>query len=170
MTNFYENTDNTDSNTDSSDDSTHNIVVSERLFDTNYYETQENDNTYYITVPYLINANYLKDLHISSRGFFNNSLNLVKKYIREYTVSAEIPDSAPLEIVKTSYIYLPNGFTMANVIIKTFWIKIVQRRWRKVFQKRKEVFQTIRTAIINREYRSDRFSIPKLRGCLADMK
>ena len=170
MTNFYENTDNTDSDTDSSDDSTHNIVVSERLFDTNYYETQENDNTYYITVPYLINANYLKDLHISSRGFFNNSLNLVKKYIREYTVSAEISDSAPLEIVKTSYIYLPNGFTMANVIIKTFWIKIVQRRWRKVFQKRKEVFQTIRTAIINREYRSDRFSIPKLRGCLADMK
>lgn len=170
MTNFYENTDNTDSDTDSSDDSTHNIVVSERLFDTNYYETQENDNTYYITVPYLINANYLKDLHISSRGFFNNSLNLVKKYIREYTVSAEIPDSAPLEIVKTNYIYLPNGFTMANVIIKTFWIKIVQRRWRKVFQKRKEVFQTIRTAIINREYRSDRFSIPKLRGCLADMK
>ena len=170
MTNFYENTDNTDSDTDSSDDSTHNIVVSERLFDTNYYETQENDNTYYITVPYLINANYLKDLHISSRGFFNNSLNLVKKYIREYTVSAEISDSAPLEIVKTNYIYLPNGFTMANVIIKTFWIKIVQRRWRKVFQKRKEVFQTIRTAIINREYRSDRFSIPKLRGCLADMK
>ena len=172
MTNFYENDNNAD-NTDNEsfcDDETTNIVLSERLFDTNYYETQENDNTYYITVPYRINDNYLKDLHISSRGFFNNSLNSVKKYIREYTVSAEIPDSAPLEIVKTSYIYLPNGFTMANIIIKTFWIKIVQRRWRKVFQKRKEVFQTIRTAIINREYRSDRFIIPKLRGCLADMK
>ena len=172
MTNFYENDNNADNtdNESSYDDETSNIVLSERLFDTNYYETQENDNTYYITVPYRINDNYLKDLHISSRGFFSNSLNLVKKYIREYTVSAEIPDSAPLEIVKTSYIYLPNGFTMANIIIKTFWIKIVQRRWRKVFQKRKEVIRTIRTAIINREYRSDRFSIPKLRGCLADMK
>jgi hypothetical protein len=164
MTNFNENNDNDD------DDETTNIVLSERLFDTNYYETLENDNTYYITVPYRINNNYLKDLHISSRGFFNNSVHTIKKYIREYTISAEIPDSAPLEIVKTSYINLPNGFTMANIIIKTFWIKIVQRRWRKVFQKRKEMIQTIRTAIINREYRSDRFSIPKLRGCLADMK
>jgi hypothetical protein len=146
------------------------IATDERLFDTNYYETMEQDNTYYITVPYRINENYLKDLHISSRGFFNHSLQTVQNYICEYTVSALIDYSTPVEIVKTSYIQLSGGFTMYNIIIKTFWLKIVQRRWRNVLKKRKEIIQGIRESIRNREYRNERFQIPQLRGCLADIK
>jgi hypothetical protein len=168
MTNCEEETDSDNEMTDDQVKS-ESIATEERLFDTNYYASLEHDNTYYITVPYRINENYLKDLHISSRGFANNSLQSVKNYIREYTISALIDESVPIDIVKTSYIQLPGGFTLYNVIIKTFWLKIVQRRWRNVLKKRKEVFQTIRTAIINREYRSDRFAIPQLRGCLADI-
>lgn len=173
MTN-YEETDNedTDSDNEMTDDQVKSelIATNERLFDTDYYETLERDNTYYITVPYRINENYLKDLHISSRGFANHSLQSVQNYIREYTVSALIDESAPVEIVKTSYIQLPGGFTMYNVIIKTFWLKIVQRRWRNVLRKRREVVQGIRESIRNREYRNCRFHIPQLRGCLADIK
>jgi hypothetical protein len=183
MTN-YEETDNEDTDnedtdnedTDSDNEMTDNqvkselIATSERLFDTEYYASLEHDNTYYITVPYRINENYLKDLHISSRGFANHSLQSVQNYIREYTVSALIDESAPVEIVKTSYIQLPSGFTMYNVIIKTFWLKIVQRRWRNVLRKRREVVQGIRESIRNREYRNCRFHIPQLRGCLADIK
>jgi len=146
------------------------IAESENLFDDDYYETLERNNTYYITVPYKIENNYLKDLHISSRGFFENSSQTVKNYIREYTVSSAIPDNSSLEIVKTSYIQLPGGFTMYNIIIKTFWLKIVQRRWRNVLKKRREIIQDIRESIKNREYRNERLQIPQLRGCLADIK
>jgi hypothetical protein len=175
MTN-YEDTDSdnemTDSDNEMSDDQVKSelIATNERLFDTEYYASLERDNTYYITVPYRINENYLKDLHISSRGFANNSLQSVKKYIREYTISALIDESAPVEIVKTRYIQLPGGFTLYNVIIKTFWLKIVQRRWRNVLIKRREVIQGICESIKNREYRNCRFYIPQLRGCLADIK
>ena len=180
MTN-YEETNNEDTDSDNEDTDSDNemndnqvksesIATDERLFDNNYYETLEQDNTYYITVPYRINENYLKDLHISSRGFANNSLQSVKNYIREYTISALIDESAPIHIVKTSYIQLPGGFTLYNVIIKTFWLKIVQRRWRNVLKKRREIIQGIRESIKNREYRNERFHIPKLRGCLVDIK
>jgi hypothetical protein len=146
------------------------IATDERLFDTDYYETLEHNNTYYITVPYRINNNYLKDLHISSRGFASNSLQSVKNYICEYTVSAIINESTPVEIVKTSYIQLPSGFTLYNVIIKTFWLKIVQRRWRNVLRKRRKIIQDIRKFIKNREYINEILQIPQLRGCLADIK
>jgi len=125
------------------------IANSEHLYDADYYATFERDNTYYLTIPYLHENNYLKDLHISTRGFFNHSLYSVQNYIREYTVSSVIPDNSSLEIVKTSYVQLPGGFTVANVIIKTFWLRIVQRRWRNVLKKHIQ---------------------PQLRGCLADMK
>ena len=169
MTNYEEDTDSDNEMTDDQVKS-ESIATEERLFDTDYYASLERDNTYYITVPYRINENYLKDLHISSRGFANNSLQSVKNYIREYTISALIDESAPIHIVKTSYIQLPGGFTMANVIIKTFWLKIVQRRWRNVLRKRREVIQGIRELIKNREYGDERFHIPQLRGCLADIK
>lgn len=168
--NYYEETD-SDSEV-LTDDQTKSkaIAESENLFDDDYYETLERNNTYYITVPYKIENNYLKDLHISSRGFFENSPQTVKNYIREYTVSSAIPDNSSLEIVKTSYIQLPGGFTMYNIIIKTFWLKIVQRRWRNVLKKRREIIQDIRESIKNREYRNERLQIPQLRGCLADIK
>jgi hypothetical protein len=142
------------------------IADSENLFDTDYYASLEQDNTYYITIPYLNENNYLKDLHISSRGFFNHSLDSVKNYICEYTVSSPISNDSPIEIVKTSYIQLPGGFTLYNVIIKTFWLKIVQRRWRNVLKKRMQmIYRTLKT----REY-GIRQEMPQLRGCLADMK
>jgi hypothetical protein len=115
------------------------IANSEHLYDADYYATFERDNTYYLTIPYLNENNYLKDLHISSRGFFNHSLYSVQNYIREYTVSSVIPDNSSLEIVKTSYLQLPGGITVANVIIKTFWLRIVQRRWRNVLKKRNQI-------------------------------
>jgi hypothetical protein len=143
------------------------IAESENLFDDEYYETLEKNNTYYITIPYQIENNFLKDLHISTRGFFNHSLQSVQNYICEYTISSRIYNSSPLEIVKTSYIQLPNGFTLHNVVIKTFWIKIVQRRWRNVLKKR---MQMIYRVLKNREYGIRVQRIPSLRGCLADMK
>ncbi len=158
----------TDSDSDMTDDQvkSESIAYSERLFDTNYYETLENNNTYYITIPYKIENNYLKDLHISSRGFFNHSLQSVQNYICEYTISSRIYNSSPLEIVKTSYIQLPGGFTLYNIIIKTFWLKIVQRRWRNVLKKRMQMIYRI---LKNREYGITQ-DFPKLRGCLADIK
>jgi len=161
-------TDNYENDSDLTDDQIKSeaIAESENLFDTDYYESLEHNNTYYITMPYQIENNYLKDLHISSREFFNHSLQSVKNYICEYTVSAPISNSAPIEIVKTSYIQLPGGFTLYNVIIKTFWLKIVQRRWRNVLKKR---MQIIYRAMKNREY-GIRQEMPQLRGCLADTK
>ena len=174
MTNYDETNANNDSNNDSDNDSenmtddqykSESIATSERLFDTDYYATLERNNTYYITAPYEINGTYLKDLHISSREFFKNSYQSVQNYICEYTISSNISDR-PLEIVKTSYINLPGGFTMANVIIKTFWIKIVQRRWRNVLQNRKRIIHQL---IVEREYTIG-VKIPQLRGCLRELK
>ena len=159
----------TTDNYDSDDDQMKSEAIAdlERLFDEEYYTSLERNNTYYITMPYQIDNNYLKDLHISSREFFNHSLQSVKNYICEYTMSMPLSNSSPVEIVKTSYTELPNGYTMATVVIKTFWLKIVQRRWRNVLKKRNQMIYCI---LKNREYRIQGHPMPQLRGCLADMK
>ena len=160
------NTDETDNENDSdyddmSDDEkkAEAIAFQERLFDDEYYVSLERNNTYYISIPCEYRGGFLTDLHISSRGFFTNSIISIENYIRNYT-NIEIPQNTNLEIVKTSYTYDRNGFYTANVLVKTFWLRLVQRRWRNVLKQRRE----------NIWMQQREMSGPKLRGCLADMK
>ena len=84
------------------------------------------------------------------------------KTIRNYFNIISRPDYIKPEI--GLQIKLDTGETVA--IIKTFWLKIVQRRWRNVLKKR---MQMIYCALKNREY-GIRADLPKLRGCLADLR
>jgi len=124
------------------------IAEAEDLFDDDYYESLEHDNAYYITIPYLNNGNYLKDLHISSREFFKHSIQDIQNYISYYTISCVIPKNTQIQIVKTCY-KRENNFCVANLVIKTFWIKLIQRTWRNILKKRKQRAYII---IKNREY------------------
>ncbi len=124
------------------------IADAEDLFDNEYYESLEHNNKYYITIPYLNNGIYLKDLHISAREFFKHSIQDIQNYISYYTISENIPKNTPIQIVKTCYIG-ENDFCVSNLIIKTFWIKLIQRTWRNILKKRKQRAYII---IKNREY------------------
>ena len=132
-------------------------------------QSQKN-NTYYLTIPFKNPNNdefsngFLYDVAITSRGFFKHPFDKITKYIRNYSPNY-IPETSGLEIVQTKY-YQKNGYDISNILIKTFWLKIVQRRWRNILKHRKSVAQYYHQ-IKNREYNSNtRVRVPGLRGCL----
>jgi hypothetical protein len=72
------------------------------------------------------------------------------------------------------YIILPTQEAIA--ILKTFWLRIIQKKWKKVFQERKNVIRQ-RCNLSNLSIREIRgrwhescFNLPGLRGMLSDLK
>ena len=143
-----------------------------------YYEDIESkDNTYYITIPFKNPNNdefsdgFLYDVVVSNRAFFKHSVDEVAEYVRDYSPNY-IPDTSKLEIVQTKFCYYEkNGFYVANVLIKTFWLRLIQRRWRNVLKKRREILNTYYYKNIkNMEMGSKQLRLPELKGCLSDLK
>ena len=67
-------------------------------------------------------------------------------------------------------IVLPTEETIC--IIKTVWIRIVQRRWKKIYSQRKRMLQNMYLRNIYGKLSSKRnlsFSLPSLKGMLADL-
>lgn len=154
-----------DSEEDSDDDDDYDDIIAND-------EVQiQKDNTYYLTIPFK-NPNkdessdgFLYDVAIMPRGFFKHPFDKITKYIRNYSPNY-IPETSRLEIVQTKY-YLKNGYEVSNVLIKTFWLKIVQRRWRNILKTRQNAATQYYHQIKNREYNCRaRFRVPGLYGCL----
>ena len=155
--------DDDDDSDDDSDDDYDDIIAHDEV------QTQT-DNTYYLTIPFKnpnkdeFSNGFLYDVAITSRGFFKHPFDKVTKYIRNYSPNY-IPETSGLEIVQTKY-YQKNGYDISNILIKTFWLKIVQRRWRNILKHRKSTAQYYHQ-IKNREYNCRaHVRVPGLRGCL----
>jgi hypothetical protein len=60
--------------------------------------------------------------------------------------------------------YLPHGHTVA--IIKTFWISIIQRKWKKVYAQRKEmIIRAVQPGALRiREIRGVKLYLPGIQG------
>ena len=81
----------------------------------------------------------------------------------------------------TSYSYQPridiillkiNSHGVYISIIKTFWLKIVQRKWKSVFKIRKNTNNLIKhplTFLRNRELKNIPLNFPSLRGMLNNL-
>lgn len=72
------------------------------------------------------------------------------------------------------YIILPTQEAVA--ILKTFWLRIIQKKWKKVFQERKNVIKqrcnlsNLSIKEIRGRWPSSCFNLPGLKGMLSDIK
>jgi hypothetical protein len=71
-----------------------------------------------------------------------------------------------LQIAKK--IILPTGGETI-CILKTFWIKIIQRKWKKIYKQRKQLFQNIYLRQVKGKLTFKNVSLPSLRGMLSDL-
>jgi hypothetical protein len=119
-----------------------------------YIEDCVNDfNAYYL---HLINNNNAATTHPVIQNYKN--IILKQPYIK-----AEIAQC----------VYLENQECVA--ILKTFWIKLIQRTWKNILQKRTSILQK-RANIISLKHReltgrwpNDCINYPELRGMLSDI-
>ena len=142
----------------------HYIVLQTFNFNTNTNNTNRNN---------IINLfKYIKEMckfykTYYRRNFYN--LYLGNKSIRNY--NNIIKHSSYLDIEIGQIYYLKGGECVC--IIKTFWIKIIQRAWKKIYQMRKKIYQQRNNRPDSIMYRQltgkylDKYSyIPSIRGML----
>tara|TARA_B100000927_G_C16401959_1_gene443792 strand:- start:494 stop:1084 length:591 start_codon:yes stop_codon:yes gene_type:complete len=116
-----------------------------------------------------INSHWLVHETVSLDEFFYNDLDWVESYrqniaaylsvmpqdlsryhplLRNYTDIVSRPYSPKIDIIHMDY--LPGHEAVAY--IKTFWLRLIQRRWKKLFQKRKTMIKN-RCNLQNLHYR-----------------
>lgn len=127
------------------------------------YDSDDSD-TYSNTVRIEDEIEWLKE-------FYSNPANISRRYqphplIRNYRNIIAQPNYIKPEIGE--YIILPSLEAIA--ILKTVWLRIIQRKWKKIVKLRREMVYQMGKDILQRQVKYKSYNIPGLRGMLYDLK
>ena len=106
--------------------------------DEHHIEADKIPNKYYIGI--CKRSNHYKDQYlllntISPKLFHKTNYKTVIAYLQEYSI---IYVSSPkLEIMK----FAPINEDVYSVVIKTYWIRLVQRHWKKILSIRENIYK-----------------------------
>jgi len=97
----------------------------------------------YIGNALLLRSKYILDTAISSKSFLQYPLHIVVSYLEGNSIFPtgrwrNGNNETKIQIMQVSI----NPKTQEyNVVLKTFWLRIVQRTWKRVFQERRNILQ-----------------------------
>ena len=106
--------------------------------------------------------------YVTACIFFKYDFLIVKRYLINWSVIVPGIDIQNVEIMKTVTI----GNDITRVIIKTFWLKIIQRTWKNILKNRALIWKkrgrisSLRHREIYGQWPTSLMSLPCLRGCL----
>ena len=110
----------------------------------------------------------------TARIFYKYDFFMIHRYLINWAIVPPLynePNRNNVEILKIILID-----DCSTVIIKTFWLKIVQRTWRNLLKKRALIWKkrasmgSLRYREINGQWPTSLISLPCLRGCLSGYK
>jgi hypothetical protein len=126
---------------------------------------------YFIGIcKYVPNENILLFINmIHPNNFFQYKLNLIYKYFFWYSgIHINMNRPPPIEIIKV-IVFPDETYTC---VLKTYYIRIIQRRWKKVFKERQCYISERKTLQSLWDYsigkRTCKHSFPGLKGLLVD--
>jgi len=140
-------------------------------YDTDYeYDTDSDmDNERLVRISDEIN--FLKEYY-SNPAHTNPRYFGIHPTIRNYQNIVSNPNYIKPEIGE--YIILPTQEAVA--ILKTFWLRIIQKKWKKVFKERKNIIRkrcylsNLSIREIKGRWPSSCYNLPGLKGMLSDLK
>lgn len=94
--------------------------------DSSFLEEDKIDKQYYIGIA---SKDLLLLSTISPKSFYKYDYQLVQQYLNDYSIQENEPRNIEifqLDIQNNTY----------QVILKTHWIRLIQRRWKKIVQNR----------------------------------
>jgi hypothetical protein len=151
-----------------SDDDFDDIEFSETEFD----ETEKQDGKYYLGVPFTFRSfnTIMMNCSISASTFLKHDYTRVVEYLNSIA-SFYFHSNNQVDILKLHI----NGHAEYTVVIKTHWLRIVQRRWRNILRQRNAIFAK-RASVQNQEYfrMHGRYlpgtrNLPNMRGMLYEL-
>ena len=157
-----------DSNSDSDSDGSDTIFEDDYIFDSNpeheliihavdriynmeyeFLDTKKENHKYYLGLSKIIvgNKRMLLNIAIQPQTFLKFDIHSVLIYLAEYSIfniHRERFDTSNLHLEIMKLDITPNS-QWQTVILKTFWIRIIQRTWKRKFRERQEVLLKRRT-------------------------
>ena len=117
---------------------------------------------YYIGLAAIVDSIYLLAHSVTPKSLFKYSYNDIVNYLHNYSiiyVKRPKIDIFQLHIIGNNY----------NVVIKTHWIRLIQRHWKKVYKTRTDILR--KRALSGNHYPQSVFNkynqLPGLRGMLS---
>lgn len=98
-------------------------------------------------------GNFLFMASASNTLFLKHSYDQVIDYLKEYSIVPSVSDN--IDIMQ---LYIKND--TYYVVLKTHWIRLIQRKWKSLFQKYKDI-QYTKTRPSNLLYREQNGNFPK---------
>jgi len=135
-------------------------------------DREKEDGHYYIGMSFLSflgnsEGIYLMNSTISARTFLAYSYSRVHAYVRN-TSCYYVRRNTQIEIMQLCI----HADGVYEVVLKTYWLRIVQRRWKNIYKERQRILR-LRSSIHNQEYfrRHGKYMegsrhFPSLRGAL----
>ena len=131
---------------------------------------EKENNKYYIGSYVNNDKNLLLSSSISPSTYFKINQTLCSNYLFEYSMSKNTIKST--EILKVKIINI-SGWEFCTVIVKTFWLKIIQRKWKKIYKERMRIIgnrkklKSLYFREINGKFPNTCLHLPTLQGLLA---
>ena len=123
-----------------------------------YADSIKPPNRYYI--GYDIRKYSVLDIAVQASTFLTNRYESVANYLRYQSSNGEM---RPIEIMWMTY---GGEFESYDVVLKTHWLRLVQRTWKRVYAERKKCIRRIIVADIP-DMIVQWTKLPSIRGMLA---
>jgi len=113
----------------------------ERIYEKEYLflDSEKINNKYYIGIYSRVDDELLLGSCISSSSFFEFPINAVKKYLSTYSIIYN--DRFFLKKIDILKLAINETDGTYNVVIKTVWLRIFQRKWKKLFAEKKSMME-----------------------------
>ena len=149
----------------------------EIIYNTEHPFEDEDDEDLYLSGQYLLGISfydsdynyYLLAATIKPRTYFSYQFDSIVDYLNNYSILFQdrlaLPEILQLHIDENS---------VYQVTVKTFWLRLVQRTWKNVIKKRRQILtrnggNTLHY-LRNRELGHHKSTIPTLQGMLYPLK
>ena len=113
----------------------------ERIYEKEYLflDSEKINNKYYIGIYSRVDDELLLGSCISSSSFFEFPISAVKKYLSTYSIIYN--DRFFLKKIDILKLAINETDGTYNVVIKTVWLRIFQRKWKKLFAEKKSMME-----------------------------
>ena len=124
-------------------------------------EEEDDDNDFYDLTPFDNYGKYrigkyielpiypyrlLLGSYIKSKTFFEYDIDKTNMFLNAMVLPNRFVLSPKIDILQT-YIENIDGFDTTLVILKTYWLRIVQRHWSKIYKERQEAIEQMKNPI-----------------------
>lgn len=145
-----------------------------------FLESEKVSGQYYLGIPFLYdndtgNRELLLNMALHPSTFLKYNVYYINKYVNAFQTYS---DKFPIEIMKldkvtsnienTEYTFISN-----RVVLKTIWLKLIQRHWKRVYAERQTIIETRKSLTaqtlytITGKYPYGANQLPSLKGLMS---